>query len=505
MAKSLMFLGTGSGVGKSIIVAAFCRYLKNLGIKVAPFKAQNMALNSAVTPDGYEIGRAQAYQAEACGLLPDVRMNPILLKPTGDCRSQVIIQGKSTGNYSAEEYYKNYDKYLCIVHETFDEISAFYDVIVLEGAGSPAEINLQKTDLVNMQMAVYANAPCVLIGDIDRGGVFAWLKGTFDLVPPNQQKLIKGYLINKFRGNLSLLTPALEMFRKYSDLKCFGVLPYFKDSIIDQEDSLSLNTLSKKYNSGKYKDDSIIIGVLSLDKISNFTDINPFLTEDDVIIKILKKPDDAGDIDAIIIPGTKSTLTDMDYLIKNKWHEKITELSEKNILIFGICGGYQILGISIEDPEGYDGKKGVIKGLGLLPVRTIMQKEKILKAATHNIKMPFLSDDTYNVEGYEIHIGVSYPAKNNCASGDYDNQEYFETNIYSHSKTRPVAGTYLHGIFDNDDFRKAFIDYIRNIKGLKKIERKTCYKNIKNKELDYLEKWLTQNSDIKSICNLIGI
>lgn len=496
MAKSLMFLGTGSGVGKSIVAAAFCRYLKNLDIKTAPFKAQNMALNSAVTPDGYEIGRAQAYQAEACGLLPDVRMNPILLKPTGDCRSQVIVNGISTGNYSAEDYYKNFDKYLAVVREAFDELSKDYEVIILEGAGSPAEINLQKTDLVNMQMAVYANSPCVLIGDIDRGGVFAWLKGTVDLVKANQRDLIKGYLINKFRGNLDLLTPAIEMFKEVSPLKSMGVLPYFKDSVIDQEDSLSLNTLNKKYESDINKENKIVIGVLSLGKISNFTDINPFLIEDDVIVKILTKPSDSDDIDALIIPGTKSTLNDMDFLINTGWSDKIFALSEKNITIFGICGGYQILGTRIEDPKGYDGKSGQINGLGFLPFKTIMQKEKILRAACHEIKIPFLSDSIFVVEGYEIHIGLSCPETKTCPS---------HQNIYAFSDAKPVAGTYLHGIFDNDLFRRAFIDNIRDKKGLKKIGRSACYKDIKNKQLNYLAKWFSDNADIQAICSLIDI
>ncbi len=506
--KSISFLGTGSGVGKSLVVAAVCRILWKMGIKVAPFKAQNMALNSFVTLDGKEMGRAQVYQAEACGLKPDVRMNPILLKPSADARSQVIIMGRPKGELKAKQYYSYYQEHLKVVRQAYDSLSEEYECIVIEGAGSPAEINLQKTDLVNMQMAKYANAPVVLIGDIDRGGVFAWLKGTYDLVGKEHQDRIKAFLINKFRGDISLLKPGLKQFEQIIPVPFLGVLPWLNDLKIDQEDGVFLNEIEKNN-----LDADIKIAIVRLGRISNFTDFVAFLVEPDVSIKIVNYPYEAQDSDVIIIPGSKATISDYKQLEGLGWKEFLHNAAFQGKIIFGICGGYQMLGEIIEDPNGVEGIKDKVKALGLLPLKTIIKTHKHLcqKEAEvdslsifPNISADILSTNRFiKVKGYEIHMGESIlmDQQDNIVPLFKDFNE--ELGVLKISPC--IIGTYLHGIFDSDLFRRRFLDFIRIKKGLKPIVNISSFSDFREAQFDILADWFRENVDINMLLKLIGI
>ncbi len=511
-AKAICFLGTGSGVGKSLIVAAVCRLLWQKGIKVAPFKAQNMALNSFVTLDGKEMGRAQVYQAEACGLTPDVRMNPILLKPSADARSQVIVMGKPKGELNAKTYYTHYEEHLKIVQSAYDSLSKEYECIVIEGAGSPAEINLQKTDLVNMQMAKYANAPVVLIGDIDRGGVFAWLKGTYDLVGNEHRHRIKAFLINKFRGDISLLEPGLKQFEEIVPVPFLGVLPWLQNIQIDQEDGVFLKEIERQDPNATIK-----IAILRLARISNFTDFSAFLVEPDVSIKIVTYPYEAEDADVIIIPGSKATISDYKILENWGWKKALHKFALTGKIIVGICGGYQMLGQSIEDPKGIEGSIKDIDAFGLLPIKTVIKAQKHLRQKeavidSFNIFSPLLkrlknnpyilNERFIKVKGYEIHMGESVLInKKNIISLFQDAKE----DLGVLKKNPYIIGTYLHGIFDNDLFRRKFLDAIRIKKGLIPIKTISSLSKFKISQFDLLADWFKKNVNIEMLIKLIGI
>lgn len=503
-AKAIMFQGTGSGVGKSLCVAAFCRILMKQGIKVAPFKAQNMALNSFVTHDGFEMGRAQVYQAQACGVLPDVRMNPILLKPTGERGSQVILMGKPAGNLSAVSYYERYEQHLQIVRKAYDSLASEYDVIVIEGAGSPAEINLQKTDIVNMQMAHYADAQVIIIGDIDRGGVFAWLKGTFELVSEADRQRIAGFLINKFRGDVSLLMPGLEMFRKIVDRPVFGVLPCFADIIVDQEDGVFVHEVSAHRS-----DAAIKITVIELPRISNFTDFAPLSFEKDVELAFVKRPEEIADCDCLIIPGTKNTCTDMKFLREIGWVQKICELAANNTEIVGICGGYQMLGVLIDDPFGFDnGAPEKVQGIGLLPIETVMASEKHLTQSKIPLASRFAGIDM-EVVGYEIHMGVTDFAGNEAKLANFGDimpiSNDFGVEMGGMRRDMPVWGCYLHGIFDNDLFRRNFLDRLRIKKGLEAVVTPSYYQQFREQQLDKLADWMGANCDMVKLLEFLEV
>ncbi|MGQ9500297.1 MAG: cobyric acid synthase [Dissulfurimicrobium sp.] len=492
--KSIMFQGTGSGVGKSLVVAAFCRILCQMGVSVAPFKAQNMALNSFVTSDGLEMGRAQVFQAEACGLQPDVRMNPILLKPQGDAQSQVVLMGKAVYNLSARSFYEYRDRHIAIAKEAYKSLARDFDVIVIEGAGSPAEINLHATDIVNMEMASYAGAPVVIIGDIDRGGVFAWLKGTYDLVPDRHRSRIAGFLINKFRGDISLLLPGLEQFKRIVALPFFGVLPWFHDITVDQEDGVYVQEVASR------RDVPVKIVVIHLPRISNFTDFAPLSFESDVSLSFVSHPSKINDCDCIIIPGTKTTLADMDFLKESGWDVAIKRFLDKNTFILGICGGYQMLGEEIIDPHGIEGRIGTSKGLGFLPITTEIGGEKCLQHTTIVLDAPPVFAGPLEAHGYEIHMGRTKAVGSIIPLGQNIGPE-----IGAISTDRPVMGLYLHGFFENDLVRRRFLDYLRVQKGLSPVGEVSSYRAFRNSQFDLLADWFRNNVDMAALLSLIGL
>ncbi len=494
-ASALMFQGTGSGVGKSLAVCAMCRILWRMGVRVAPFKAQNMALNSFDTANGLEMGRAQVYQAEACGLEPDVRMNPILLKPTGDSCSQVIALGRPVGNYSSKGYYDGFERHLKVVREAYDSLSKEFDIILIEGAGSPAEINLQARDLVNMRMAEYAQAPVLLIGDIDKGGVFAWLKGTLDLLSQHHRQMVAGLLINKFRGDKRLLEPGLEQFSRMTGLPFLGVLPYFSDISVDEEDGM----FSLNYSSGP-REAAVHLAVVRLPRISNFTDVAPFLVEQDVAVEILQDPRRLKVCDCIIIPGSKNTRADMEFLRRSGWQDRILALAREGGVVVGICGGYQMLGREIDDTAGVEGPPGKEEGLGLLPVRTAMKGEKKLTRTTVSLHAPPIFETPLEANGYEIHMGETEALGEVAACGPDLGAGFGALSVDG-----TVFGTYLHGIFDNDHVRRSFIDFIRKRKGLEPLGRISSYREFRELNLDRLASWFESNTDIDAILSLVGL
>ena len=427
MAKNIMIQGTMSNAGKSLLAAGLCRILKQDGYRVAPFKSQNMALNSFITRDGGEMGRAQVVQAEAAGIAPDTRMNPILLKPTTDVGSQVIVNGHVQGNMQAMEYYRRKRTYIPAVLEAYHSLAAEYDVIVIEGAGSPAEINLKEDDIVNMGLARLVDAPVLLVGDIDRGGVFAQLYGTVALLEEEERRRIKGVIVNKFRGDRAILEPGLKTLAQLCGIPVAGVIPYTHVDI-DDEDSLT-----ERF--GRTAERKLIdIAVIRLPRISNFTDFSPFERYGNVSLRYVDQVGDLHRPDMILLPGTKSTIADLQWLRQSGLEAAIQKAADGGTLVFGICGGYQMLGRTVSDPEQVEAA-GVteIRGMGLLEMDTVFRGEKVqtqTRGVIGGVKGLLSTLNGLVYEGYEIHMGRSrekVPALN--GSG----------NIY---------GSYIHGIFD---------------------------------------------------------
>ncbi|MFQ5671554.1 MAG: cobyric acid synthase [Nitrospinales bacterium] len=496
-AKTLMIQGTGSGVGKSVITAAFCRRFYLDGWRVAPFKAQNMSLNSFVTEDGGEMGRAQVYQAEACGLKPHVAMNPILLKPCGDNLSQVIVLGKVTENRDARDYYSHRGKYLKPVKDAFDYLRKNYDLVVLEGAGSPAEINLKEMDFVNMHMAKIARTPVLVVGDIDRGGVFAWMKGTYDLLDEEEQKLVAGFIINKFRGDIELLKPGIRMFEDKVQKPVVGVIPFYHDLLVDEEDDMPF---SADPGAVSPDGDTLDVAVIRLPRISNFTDMTPLTREPGVSVRYVRRAPQLRDPDLIIIPGSKNTLGDLRFMKETKLDQAIIECHRSGTVILGICAGFQILGRSIHDPWNVESARKKEAGLGLLDFATTLDKQKITRQSTlRTCDSPFFKQGL-TVRGYEIHMGVTkfhtpYPplfASENGAdprcSGIADDG---------------LVGTYLHGFFDEDELRVEFLRSIRRHRGLPDVSSNLKYKAFREKQLDRLAEMVDRHIDMKKIKELL--
>jgi len=494
MVKSIMIQGTASDVGKSVIVAGLCRIFFQDGLECVPFKSQNMALNSYITLTGQEMGRAQVFQSEAAGKEPDVRMNPVLLKPTSDRKSQVIFNGKVLCNMDAVEYHEFKPTLSKKIGELYQELGNENDVIVIEGAGSPAEINLNSRDIANMGMAKIADAPVVLVADIDRGGVFASIYGTIELLEKEERDRVKGVIINKFRGDKALLEPGLVMIEELTNIPVLGVIPYahFK---IEDEDSVALSKVNRLFDRSKAVD----VAVISLSKMSNFTDFNSLELEPDVSVRYVFPEDTLGEPDVLIIPGSKNTLEDSLFLQNSGLAEEIKALRNKKTFIFGICGGYQLLGEDLFDPNQIESTTGHTNGLGLLPVKTTIQEEKVTAQVTGQIgDLP--------VYGYEIHMGDTVlNGVESFAEILTENNKQVKRQDGAVSSDGKVYGTYLHGIFDGSEFRNFFFNKVRKANGLKELSMTTQeYKDFKKEQYDKLASVLRENLDMEKIYEILN-
>ena len=491
---NLMIVGTSSGAGKSLFVTALCRIFYKDKYKVSPFKSQNMALNSYITKDGKEMGRAQVVQAEASGLEPDVNMNPILLKPSTMNKIQIIVCGKSIGNMSGVEYNQYKKNLIPILKETYSKIENENDIVVIEGAGSPAEINIKEEDISNFAMARIADAPVILVADIDRGGVFASIYGTIMLLKEEDRKRIKGIVINKFRGNKEVLKSGFEIIENLTGVKTLGVIPY-TDIDIEDEDSLSEKYKSFKLNKNSNK---IKISVIKLKHISNATDIDALSIYNDVEIQFVTERSQIGNEDLIIIPGSKNTIDDLKWIKKSGIAKEIIKRARTETIIFGICGGFQILGNKVKDPYHIEGDIEELNGLGLLDLETIMENEKTLvqykgKLVVDNGILKTLNN--FEIKGYEIHQGIT--------KGNEKNLTTDERTIFVNRDN--IIATYLHGIFDNKDFTDSLLNEIRRRKGLEEVNDNISYEEYKKKEFDKLEKLVRKNVDIDEIYKIIGL
>lgn len=515
-AKSIMIQGTMSNAGKSLIAAGLCRIFRQDGYRVAPFKSQNMALNSFITRDNLEMGRAQVVQARACGVEPDVRMNPILLKPTTDMGSQVIVMGEVMGNMRAMDYFKKKKEYIPVIRQAYESLAAENDIVVIEGAGSPAEINLKKDDIVNMGMAAMADAPVLLVGDIDRGGVFAQLIGTVSLLEPEEQERIGGLIINKFRGDKKILEPGLDMIYEKCGKKVLGVVPYAAVDI-EEEDSLA-ESLNVREKTGK-----VDIAVLRLPKLSNFTDFQALSATEGVSVRYVTKPGELGNPDCICIPGTKNTVSDMKWLRSSGLEAAVKRQAEKGTFLVGICGGYQILGEEITDTCGAEGGES-IKGMGLLPIVTSFEEEKWRRqreGRVTELSGAFAALSGRKVKGYEIHMGHSEKRQEERAeAGKQKDAEVFlnlnlqgETAGSGEATFAPdgfcsgnVLGTYLHGLFDEEEFRTAFLSVICEKKGISLEEGEHfSMEEYQEKQLDLLADILRESLDMPEIYRIMGL
>lgn len=500
MATGIMFLGTGSDVGKSIAATAFCRIFKRRGYEVAPFKAQNMSNNSYVTVEGGEIGRAQVAQAEAAGVLPSVHMNPILLKPSSGLGSQIILQGKVFGQMDASHYHDFKPRLRTAVMESYKQLARDYDLIVMEGAGSCCEMNLKDNDLVNFSMAKAVNAPCILVADIDRGGVFAQIIGSLHLMTRKEKGLTKGLIINKFRGDPSLFSSGIEYIEKKTGKPVFGLVPFYKDILIDSEDSVAVQ--EDKRRPRPVGPASVNIAVVRLPSIANFTDLEILEREPDVVVNYLSRPHElSDDYDCLILPGAKNVMEDAAWLSRSGWDKAIGEFVKAGRSVLGICGGYQLLGERIKDPEGVESDRREVNGLSLLPIETVLEGQKVVRRVTGICLM-----NGKRVSGYEIHMGRSRPSRNN--GGPFLRiHRLGDKSSWDDGWAAPggrIGGTYVHGILDHPGFRGVFLNGLRSSKGLK--QRPSSGGRLSRfHHYDRLADHFEAHCDIEKILSLMGL
>ncbi|MDK2847085.1 MAG: hypothetical protein PWP34_438 [Desulfuromonadales bacterium] len=490
---AIMFQGTSSNAGKSVLAAALCRIMLQDGYRVAPFKAQNMSLNSFVTRDGGEMGRAQVVQAQAARLDPDVRMNPILLKPNSDTGSQVVLCGKPIGNMKVMDYFRYKSEAFERVKESYDDLAADHDAIVLEGAGSPAEVNLKAHDIVNMKMALFAQAPVLLVGDIDRGGVFASFVGSMEVLSERERAQIAGFVVNRFRGQPDLLKDALDYTLQHTGRPILGVVPYLKDLGLPEEDSVGFK--EGLFDDARPAEDAVDIAVLDLPHISNFTDLEPLRLEPDVRLRTVRRIQDLGHPDAVILPGSKNVIGDLTFLRAVGFDRSLENLAaESRCEIIGICGGYQILGRSISDPHGIESPGTDLVGLELLPVDTVLEEDKTLirTEARHRIS-------GIKLHGYEIHHGQSRADQLPPALIGSDGN-----GLGACRGDGLVWGSYLHGLFDADAFRRWFIDRLRQRKGLRPVGKVQTRYDLEP-AFERLADTVRQSLDIPAIYRLMGL
>lgn len=486
MAKVIMVQGTMSNVGKSFLVAGLCRIFKQDGYRVAPFKSQNMALNSFITTEGLEMGRAQVMQAEAAGITPMVCMNPILLKPTNHTGSQVIVNGEVLGNMSARDYFAYKKQLIPDIKKAFRKLEEFADIIVIEGAGSPAEINLKENDIVNMGMAEMVDAPVLLVGDIDRGGVFAQLLGTLMLLTDNEKERVKGLIINKFRGDKSILDPGIEMLYEKGKVPVTGVVPYMELSLEDED------SLTERFD--KKGEGLIDIAVIRYPRISNFTDFNVFEQMPEVTVRYVTSISELHHPDLVFLPGSKNTMGDLKWMRQNGLEAAVKKLAE-DIPVFGICGGYQMLGCEISDRDCVE-EGGSMRGMELLPMKTVLQKEKKrcqVEGEIGKLEGIFRAISGYGFKGYEIHMGKTVSMESSQIS-----------TVVMSSLNQNVYGSYVHGLFDRGSIANAMVQALAEKKGIK-IEDGTFedYQTFKEKQYDKLADTLRMYLDMEEIYGML--
>ena len=498
MARALMIMGTASDVGKTVIAAGFCRISHRRGIKVAPFKAQNMSLNSFVTAEGGEMGRAQVLQAEACGLPPHVDMNPILLKPEADNCSQIIVHGKVWGKHDARSYFGRRSELLSFVQDSYQRLARDHDLIVIEGAGSAAEVNLRDKDIVNWPVAEMADARVILVADIDRGGVFAQVIGTLDLLPFTERRRVIGVIINKFRGDLSLFDDGVKYLEEHTRLPVLGVIPFERKLELDQEDSVEIGHSQNTF----FSSDTVNIAVVLVPHMSNFTDFNRLAAESDVVLRYVKSPREMSGADVIILPGSKSTMADLDYLREAGFISAVQNHASTGSELVGICGGYQMLGREISDPYGIE-SGGKTTGLDFLDVVTELMPEKRTVQVEAQPLLPGTPADCA-VRGYEIHVGQTQRGQVSAcfrivSRADSDKAELMDDGAISDDCR--TWGTYIHGVFDSPAFRRYWLNRIRARKGLSSLPVAVS-QNVNQKLSCAIDKWadhLDRHLDISAI------
>ena len=483
--RPIMFVGTGSDVGKSVVNAAFCRIFKQDGYSPAPYKAQNMSLNSYATPDNLEIGRAQAMQAEACGIECMVEMNPVLLKPTSNLSSQVVLNGKPVGNKSASEYFLDTDREELFreAFKSFTKLYSRFSPVVIEGAGSISEVNLWDKDITNMRVAVEANAATYLIADIDRGGIFGSVFGTIELLPENQRNLIEGIIINKFRGDIKLFEEGKRILEKLTKKPVVGVVPYFKDIYLEQEDSVVIDHKTSTSQSGK-----INVCIILLPHLSNFTDFDSLERISEVHLYYSNNPDEIEKADIVILPGSKSTITDFGFLNETGIFKTIIQMHRQGKQVYGICGGFQMMGRKIYDPDNVESDIKEINGLGIIPVTTTITTVK----KTEQVTFSFLNESQPCL-GYEIHMGITRSDNSSplCNINGLDDGYFLNERTW---------GTYIHGIFDNSVVMEYILKQVRP-----EIEVKQNFFEFKNKEYDRLASHVRNSVDMEFIYKTIQL
>ena len=506
MAECIMVQGTMSGAGKSLLVTALCRIFAREGLRVVPFKSQNMALNSFVTPDGLELGRAQAVQAEAAGVACDVRMNPILLKPSSETGSQLIVMGEVRGQYDAADYFKMKRGLIPEILQAYNSLAQESDVIVIEGAGSPAEINLREDDIVNMGLAELVNAPVLLAGDIDRGGVFASIYGTLMLLDPEERAMVKGVIINKFRGDVSILKPGLDMLEVKTGIPVIGVLPMMNVDIEDED------SLSERLTQVKSKNALIDIAVIKFPRMSNFTDFNVFELIEGVSLRYVKSTEELGNPDMIILPGTKNTIDDLKWMRQNGLETAVLHKANNGTVVFGICGGYQMLGRSLSDPFGYDsGHAGSITtGMALLNTETefVENKRTIqMKGHFNRVEGIFSGLSGREFYGYEIHSGITELEETkalNTVEPINETAEPFAEGSQTVRGGMQVYGTYIHGIFDGEGIAAKIVEALLDRKGLSMDDVKVIdYQKYKQHQYDLLAQSVREHLDMEKVYEIV--
>jgi adenosylcobyric acid synthase len=513
-ARAIMVLGTSSHVGKSLLTAALCRIFAQRGYRVAPFKSQNMSLNSAATIEGLEIGRAQALQAEAAGVAASVHMNPVLIKPSSDTSSQVVVCGKIWGRVTAANYHqRRVEELFPVVSKSYEMLASQYEVIILEGAGSPAEINLKHHDIANMRMAEIADAQCLLVGDIDRGGVFASLLGTLELLEPEERGRVRGFAINKFRGDSSLLEPGIRMIEERVKKPCIGVVPYLRSLMLEEEDSLGLPfTTQERWTPDTFSNNTpnrpLRVAVVALPSFSNFTDFDSLRAEPSAAVLFCRTADAIAQADVVIMPGSKQTVDDLHWM-RNQSLDITIQQYARTGLVVGICGGMQMLGETIADPLGME-HEGSVAGLGLLPIRTIMQTDKV----TRNVKGNMMTRTLFGqpvadsrVSGYEIHIGqtIYQPGAGRFAVLSEGSQSSDSHSDGCVSADTRVFGTYLHGLFDDDSFRHQFLRAARAFHKLAAPDELQLWKQLREESLNRLAREVEKALDMETIFGWAGL